>query len=56
MERRNFLSHYANSYSSACYNIPATGSDLITMGDSFICPATYLRLRKDGTEPKRSKR
>jgi len=36
--------------------IPKTGADLITIGDSFLCPATYLRLQKDGKEPKRANR
>jgi len=36
--------------------IPATGSNLIQVGDSFICPATHLRLRRDGKDPKRNNR
>lgn len=36
--------------------IPKTGSDLLLVGDSFLCPATYLRLRKDGKDPRRANR
>lgn len=36
--------------------IPKTGADLMRIGDAFICPATYLRLRKDGKDPKRGNR
>ncbi|MDI6839489.1 MAG: transposase [bacterium] len=37
-------------------SIPKVGSSLITIGDRFICPATYGPLRKDGRESKRKNR
>lgn len=36
--------------------IPRTGSDLLRIGDSFICPATHFRLLKDGKDPNRHNR
>lgn len=36
--------------------VPSTGSDLIQIGNNFFCPATNLRLVRDGKDPKRANR
>ncbi|MDI6841169.1 MAG: transposase, partial [bacterium] len=36
--------------------IPSSGSDLLRTGNTFSCPATHLKLMRDGKEPKRSNR
>ena len=36
--------------------VPPTGRDLIRIGNNFFCPATNLRLTRDGKDPKRTNR